>query len=155
MAMPEEVEVLRKLGVPELLARYREVFAKEPRSRNHAFLWKRIAWKLEEQRLGGLSQVARDRLEGLIQQIEVPPEGDGGRGVLRRPRPVPPPRDLAVGLTLTRVWHGQAVHATVVKSGFEFDGKVHRSLSAVAKAITGAHWNGRLFFGLTARKRRP
>jgi len=51
------------------------------------------------------------------------------------------------------VWHGQAVHATVVEGGFEFDGKVHCSFSVVAKAIIGAHWNGRLFFGLTARKR--
>jgi hypothetical protein len=41
----------------------------------------------------------------------------------------------------------------VVEDGFEYDGKVHKSLSAVAKAITGAHWNGRLFFGLTARQR--
>ena len=155
MALSEEVERLRRLAVPELLARYRDLFAKEPRSRNHASLWKRIAWKLEEQRLGGLSQVARERLEELIQQIEVPPEGDGGRCVNRRPRPVPPPRDLPVGTTLTRVWHGHAVHATVVEGGFEYDGKSHRSLSAVAKAITGAHWNGRLFFGLTARKRRP
>jgi hypothetical protein len=155
MALPEEVASLRRLAVAELLARYREVFAKEPRSKNHAFLWKRIAWKLEEERLGGLSQVARDRLEELIQKIEVPPEGDGGRGVQRRPRAAPPPRDLSIGTTLTRVWHGQAVHATVVEGGFEYDGEVHRSLSAVAKAITGAHWNGRLFFGLIARKRRP
>jgi hypothetical protein len=155
MALPEDVESLRRLAVPDLLALYREVFATVPRSRNHAFLWKRIAWKLEEQRLGGLSQVARERLEELIQQIEVPPEVDGGRRVQRRPRAIPPPRDLSVGATLTRLWHGQAVHATVVKGGFEYDGKFHRSLSAVAKAITGAHWNGRLFFGLTARKRRP
>jgi hypothetical protein len=155
MALPEEIETLQKLSVPELLARYREVFAKEPRSKNRALLWKRIAWKLEEQRLGGLSQVARDRLEELIQQIRVPTEDDGGRGVKRRPRTVPPPKDLSVGTTLTRVWHGQAVRAKVVESGFEYDGKVHRSLSAIAKAITGAHWNGRLFFGLTARQRRP
>jgi hypothetical protein len=154
MALPEEIEILRRLEVPDLLARYREVFAKEPRSKNHSYLWKRIAWKLEEQRLGGLSQVARDRLEELIQQIEVPNEEDGGRGGKRRPRTVPPPKNLAAGTTLTRVWHGQPVQVKVVEDGFEYDGKVHKSLSAVAKAITGAHWNGRLFFGLTARQRR-
>jgi DUF2924 family protein len=155
MALPEEIEILRRLDVPDLLARYREVFAKEPRSKNRSYLWKRIAWKLEEQRLGGLSQVARDRLEELIQQIEVPKDEDGGRGVKRRPPTVPPPKNnLAVGTTITRVWHGQAVQAKVLEDGFEHDGKVHKSLSAVAKAITGAHWNGRLFFGLTARQRR-
>jgi hypothetical protein len=154
MALPEEIEILRRLDVPDLVARYREVFAKEPRSKNRFYLWKRIAWKLEEQRLGGLSQVARDRLEELIEQIEVPKEEDGGRGVKRRPRTFPPQkRDLTVGTTLTRVWHGQPLQVKVVEDGFEYDGKVHKSLSAVAKAITGAHWNGRLFFGLTARQR--
>jgi len=59
-----------------------------------------------------------------------------------------------VGTVFTRTWKGGEVRTVAVEGGYEYEGAVYRSLSAVAKAVTGSHWNGRLFFGLTARKAR-
>ena len=62
---------------------------------------------------------------------------------------IPPP-----GTVLTRVYRGQAYHVVVRDDGFEYDGQIFRSLSAIAKLITGSHWNGLLFFKITDPKRR-
>lgn len=63
------------------------------------------------------------------------------------------PRKLTPGTRLVRDWHGVAHTVTVLENGFEFDGKHWRSLTAIAKAITGSHWNGPRFFGLSGSKR--
>ena len=56
-------------------------------------------------------------------------------------------------MELTRVWHGEEIRVRVVAGGFDHAGVTYRSLSAVARALTGSRWNGRLFFGLTKRQR--
>ncbi len=60
----------------------------------------------------------------------------------------------AIGTTLVRVWHGQEIHATRTNQGWEHDGVVYGSLTAVAKAATGSHRRGPAFFGVTKRKER-
>ncbi len=147
----QEIAELRRMNVPGLLERYRELYGKDPRIKHRDWLWKKCAWRLQEQRLGGLSAVAKRRLEELIAEIDVPlaEKQRTVSGALRGPRR---PGDPVVGTTLTRDWKGHEVRVSVVDSGYEHDGVLYRSLSAVAKAITGAHWNGRLFFGLTKRK---
>ncbi len=149
----EEIEELRTMSVAELAPRYEEVFGRPPRVKHREWLWKRIAWKVQEQRFGGLSDVAKRRIDELIAEMDLP-LGDDRRtvaGALRRPeRPDGP----AVGTTLVRRWHGHDVHVRVVEGGYEHEGVIHKSLSATARAITGSHWNGRLFFGLTSRNGR-
>jgi Protein of unknown function (DUF2924) len=71
----------------------------------------------------------------------------GGEGDSTRPVP----RKLTPGTRLVRDWRGVGHTVTVVADGFEYDGKHWKTLTAVARAITGAHWNGPLFFGLTRR----
>ena len=151
-----EIRELRAMPVPKLVNTYETVFGKPPRVKNREWLWKRVAWKIQEQRYGGLSKPAQARLEELIAEIQLP-LGENRRtvtGALNgsergvNHRATAPP----VGTTLTREWHGQEVRVRVVEQGFEWDGAVYKSLSAVAKAVTGSHWNGRLFFGLTKRK---
>jgi hypothetical protein len=147
----EEIRALREMRVPELVARYQQVFGKPPRVKHREWLWKRIAWKIQEQRFGGLSDVAKQRIDDLIADMDLP-LGDDRRtvaGTLRGPVKAEGP---PAGTTLVRRWHGQDVHVRVVDGGYEHDGVVHRSLSAAARAITGSHWNGRLFFGLSKRK---
>jgi len=77
--------------------------------------------------------------------------GGGKRVVAFQPAPAsndPPP-----GSVLTREYKGRTVRVRVLDDGFEYEGQPYRSLTAVARAITGSHWNGRAFFGLTkARK---
>jgi hypothetical protein len=68
----EEIEALRRAPVPELVARYQEVWGKPPRVKHREWLWKKIAWKIQEQRFGGLSGVAKRRLEELIAESDLP-----------------------------------------------------------------------------------
>ena len=100
-----------------------------------------IGYKLQEQRLGGLSRGTRS----LLRQVSAR-AGDGSSTK-------PLPRKLTPGTRLVRDWHGVGHTVIVTADGFEYDGTHWKTLTAVARAITGAHWNGPLFFGLTKRVR--
>ncbi len=150
--LAKQIAELRGLSVPALVARYEALFGKPPRVRSREFLWKRICWKLQEQAFGGLSGAANARLEELIAEIKLPAAENRRtvRGTLKRSVR---PGDPAVGTTITRVWRDKEIQVRVLEAGFEWNGEVYKSLSAVAQAVTGAHWNGKLFFGLVGRKR--
>lgn len=145
----DEITELRSMSVPELVTRYEATHGKPPRVKHREWLWRRIAWRIQEQRFGGLSQVAKQRLDELIADLDVPLT----RGQRTVSGAIPKPGMPTVGTVLTRMWRGTEIRATVVDGGIEHDGVVYGSLSAAAKAITGAHWNGKLFFGLTQRKK--
>jgi len=146
-----QIRELQTLTAAELAGRYTELFGKPPRVRNKAFLQRHVAWKLQEREFGGLSDRAKMRLDELMRGIEL---RLGQPAATPRPRPTvrEEPRAPMIGTTLTRRWHEQDIRVEVREAGFEWNGAVYRSLSAVAKAITGAAWNGRLFFGLTQRR---
>ena len=99
-----------------------------------------IAYRLQEQRLGGVSRSTKTLLRQLATQSR---EGE---------RKGPPPRKLTPGTRLVRDWHGVGHTVTVLEDGFEYSGKPWRSLTAIARAISGSHWNGPRFFGLTDPK---
>jgi hypothetical protein len=100
-----------------------------------------LAYKLQEQRQGGLSRATRTMLRHAAAL-------DAGPA-----RPVPLPRKLTPGTRLVRDWHGVGHSVTVLERGFEYDGRSWKSLSAIAREITGTQWNGPKFFGLTERPR--
>lgn len=102
-----------------------------------------IGYKLQEQRLGGVNRSTRS----LLRQVAA----GAGQGDGRKPMP----RKLTPGTRLVRDWRGVGHTVTVLADGFEYDGKHWRSLTAIAKAITGTPWNGPLFFGLAERKKKP
>ena len=141
-----EIAELRTMNVAELVERYVEVFGKLPRTKQPTWLWRKIAWKIQEKRFGGLSQAAKQRLEELIAELELP-IGRSERRKVKASRH----NGTALGTTVLRIWKGNEIRATSVEGGWEHEGTVHRSLSAIAKTITGSHWNGKLFFGLTQR----
>ncbi|MEM7311168.1 MAG: DUF2924 domain-containing protein [Planctomycetota bacterium] len=144
-----EIAELRAMTVAELVVRYEALHGKLPRVKHRNWLWRRCAWKLQEQRYGGLSTVAKRRLDELIAELDLPLVGEtvkakvSGRGK---------PDDPIIGTVLTRTWRGTEVRATRTEQGWECRGVVYRSLSAVAKAITGSHCSGKAWFGLTKRK---
>ncbi len=149
-SVSEEIAELRAMDVPKLVGRYEAVFGKPPRVKHRDWLWRRIAWKIQEQRFGGLSEVAKRRLDELIADLDIPLGNDRSvRGQLERPTK---PGNPSVGTTFTRSWRGKELLLRVVQNGFEHEGVVYRSLSAAANAITGSHVSGRAFFGLTERK---
>jgi hypothetical protein len=147
----EEIEELQRLPVAELVVRYEEMFGRPPRSRHRVWLWRKICWELQARKFGGLSEVAKRRLDELIAQIN-PNLFRGGETVrekLQRPtKPGLPP----VGSALVRTWRGKELRVVVLDDGFEFGGVRYRSLSAVAGAVTGSHLSGPSFFGLSKRK---
>ena len=96
-----------------------------------------IGYRLQEQKLGRVSRASRS----FLRQVAV----RAGEGAVARPLP----RKLTPGTRLMRDWHGVGHTVTVRDQGFEYDGKHWKSLTAIARAITGVHWNGPRFFGLT------
>ena len=138
-SIPEIIMELRALRVPELVDRYAEAFGKPPRCKNREWLWRKVAWKVQEQRYGGLSSLATKRLNELVSELDLP---------LTAPRRA---AGIIIGTTLSRTYRGDLIETKRVENGWEYGGVTYRSLSAVANAITGSHCNGRAFFGLSRR----
>jgi hypothetical protein len=151
-SMAAEVEALRQLDVPALIEKYRDLWGKEPRLKNREALFKRCAWKLQENRMGGLSAKAKEMLEGLIAEIHLP-DSENRRTVGGNVRKAAETGHAGVGTVITRQWHDRTVTLNVLENGYELDGVVYKSLSAAANALTGSKWNGRLFWGLTTRRK--
>jgi hypothetical protein len=152
----KEVAALERLTTKELRARYAEVFDDQTKANNKAWLIKRIAWRLQALAEGELSQRARQRAAELANDADLrlsppkvlldpaAPERTKTSNLHIRPDDrLPPP-----GTVLTRVYKGETLQIKVLPQGFEFQGEVYKSLSAIAKAITGQHCNGYLFFRL-------
>jgi len=151
-SITKEISELRAMTAHELADRYEELFGKAPRIKHKEWLWKKIAQKIQEQRFGGLPGAARRHLSDLLKDIELPCKGQSGADT-GKPRASRAPDTPAVGTVLVRKWHGQEYRVKVTAEGFEYDGVVYRSVSAVALAITGTRWNGKLFFGIANRKK--
>lgn len=161
-SMLAEIAKLKRMPVAELRLEWRRLYGEETRSRNRDYLWKRLAWRIQELAYGGLDEATKQRLAELAPETYVrarrPANFDPDQMV--DPAPPPPPtksaRDQrlpAPGSVITRRWRGRDLRLLVREEGFELDGAVYGSLSEAARGVTGARWNGRLFWGLTARKR--
>lgn len=158
MNIVQEIRKLPLMTVGQLRERYEEVFGEATRSGNKEYLWRRIAWRLQERAEGGLSERARRRAEEIAEESDLrtrlPREAFAGipapRGrVVSVPlSPMTDGRLPAPGSVLRRDYRGRRLEVTVLEKGFAFEGKTYRSLSAIAKAVTGSHWNGYGFFGL-------
>lgn len=137
------IAALQATSTANLKQQWRELFGKEPPPFNRPYLQSRLAYRIQELAYGGLKPETRTRLEALGEQL------DGGNVVLRRIRA--DNRPLA-GTRLLREWKGVEHAVTVLADGFEWEGRPYRSLSAIARAITGTRWNGWTFFGLKSAR---
>jgi hypothetical protein len=156
--VPATVKALARLTVPELKQRYAEVFGEPTRTNHKQYLVKRIVWRMQALREGGLSERARRRALELADDAEIrlsaPRAAANGPGRTvaaafdaGRPDSFPKP-----GAVLRREYKGRTVVVRVLPRGFEYEGDVYRSLTAIARKITGAHWNGVSFFGLPSAR---
>jgi hypothetical protein len=146
-AFPKD-QVLSRLAwiqtapIAELKDEWRRLYGKEPPPFSRSYITSRLAYRIQELAYGGLKPETRARLEALGEQL------DGGNIVLRRiradSRPLP-------GTRLIREHDGVQHVVTVRADDFEFEGRPYRSLSAIARHITGTRWNGWTFFGLKGR----
>src|SRR5262245_36957437 len=177
MNLADEIAALARQTVPELRQRYAALFGEATFARHKTWLVKRIAWRLQAVAEGELSERARQRALQLANDadlrlsppmpaatctdqtvaapattaepaatadgVSVPPQLSPGYADVRLPAP---------GAILTRLYKGRRLEVTVLARGFAHDGIVYRSLSAVAKAITGSHCNAFLFFRLAGKE---
>ncbi len=159
MNIKEELARLGRMTTGELAGRYIEVCGEPARTRNRAYLTRKIAWRLQALAEGDLSERARRRAAELADIAEarvmppknLPPAGEAQPIAVGMTVTVPvqqDPRLPSIGTALVRKYKGQTLHVIVGAKGFEYEGKLYRTLSAVAKVISGSHINGFRFFGL-------
>lgn len=153
----KEVATMEGMTVNELREKFAAVFGEATNGRNKRWLIRRIAWRLQANEFGGLSQGAKDRAAELVNvaDVRVTPPKDSK---LERPAPnatktkrLKPPTDHRLppaGTSIIRSYKGKSLEVRVLGDGLEYDGVRYKSLSAVAKAITGSHCNGYRFFRL-------
>jgi len=123
----------------ELKALWVELYDREPPTFNRDYLVKRLAYRIQELAYGGLSARAEAKLDRLIAEEDLRVKGK--QPVRKGDRPI-------AGTRLIREWQGVEHVVTVLVDGYEYHGRPYRSLSAIARAITGTRWNGPLFFAL-------
>jgi Protein of unknown function (DUF2924) len=160
-AVLKEIEGLRRLTVGGLREKYREVFGEQSRSNHKDFLFRRIAWRLQANAEGGLSERARRRALEIANDADLrirAPKNLGASEASHRTSVGTvgggrDPRLPAPGTLLTRDFKGHTCVVTVLADAFEYEGRAYRSLSAIAGEIAGTRWNGFLFFGLTREER--
>ena len=143
--IPARLAALKTTPTQKLKEQWRDLFGTEPPPYNRRFLESRLAYRIQELVFGGLKPEILRRLEALGEEL------DGGDVAKRRVRH---DRKLLAGTRLIREWRGVEHTVTVLADGYEWQGRPYRSLSAVARAITGTRWNGPLFFGLVNHRRR-
>ena len=145
-----QIETLKEMPLKELRDIYFQHFPdKKAVSSNRTYLWRRIAYKMQELEQGGLSPSTLQKLRSLMTDYDpvnntaLKPQTAHSSGCPRRDRRLP----LSVTL-ITKQYKGTTIQVKTLEKGFEYGGKIYKSLTAIAKEVTGAHWNGYLFFDL-------
>jgi hypothetical protein len=133
------VAALKGAPAPELKALWRKLFETEPPPYNRRFLESRLAYRIQELAYGGLKPATVERLAALARQFDVANPKNRNKRLLDRP---------CAGTRLIREWQGIEHCVTALDDGYEYQGCPYKSLSAIARAITGTRWNGWIFFGL-------
>jgi hypothetical protein len=154
----KELLAMEQLTAGQLTERYAEVFGELTQSRHRAYLIRKIAWRLQTRAEGDLSERARKRASELAKDAELrvmPPKPAVERPVSEVVRKTPitiDPRLPVPGSTLVRKYKGQTCEVVVRSDGFDYQGELYPSLTAVARKITGSHCNGYRFFKLEGGK---
>lgn len=142
--IPARLAALKTSSTSDLKQQWRELFDSEPPLFNRRYLESRLAYRIQELTYGGLKPETVKRLEALGEQLD---GGDRKKSRIRADlKPI-------VGTRLIREWQGIEHLVTVTSGGFDWQGRPYKSLSAIARAITGTRWNGWVFFGLKNHRR--
>lgn len=130
------------MGLITLREEWRKLKGSEPPRLSRDLMLRAVAHALQMQAFGELPPSTIKKLGASIGELgEVMPADEPTR------------RDLSAGARLVREWHGRTHSVEVLRQGFLFEGKVYRSLSEIARHITGSHWSGPRFFGLIKKRR--
>jgi hypothetical protein len=139
------VAALKTLPISDLKHQWRQLFETDPPPFNRRYLESRLAYRIQELAYGGLKPDTVERLQALADDLDN--SGSRSRRHGSKNRPI-------AGTQLVRDWQGAEHRVTVTDGGFVHEGKPYKSLSAIARAITGTRWNGWIFFGLKSQRAR-
>ena len=164
-AMRKQIDGLSAMTVGQLKQKYKEVYGEECRSHHKQFLFRRIAWRIQALAEGGLSERARRRALEIANDADLRLRAPQARfgpdvtpdpklSVSRRVANALDPRLPPPGAYLERDYNGRRIIVKILVHGFEFDGEIYRSLSAIAQKVTGTKWNGFVFFSLASAEER-
>lgn len=146
---------INSLSPQELRAQFALCYGHMPTTRNRPHLIKKILWAHQRNAFGDISDVVRQKALAIADDRDVKERFDAPKSVPQEPGSTKqvmiayaPRTELLPGTVLHRNYQGSDIRVLVLENGFEWEGKHFKSLSAVARALTGTRWNGRLFFGL-------
>ncbi|VDA98995.1 Bacteriophage FIG01208078: hypothetical protein [Olavius algarvensis spirochete endosymbiont] len=137
-----QLATLQTLTLEQLREKWPDLYGSDPPRYKKQFLIKRLAYRIQELFYGGLSGTAKARLRQIAQDDPVATV-EGKVSEERKSN-----ENILPGTRFVRVWNDRRYEVTAREKGFEYDGRIFRSLSAVAREITGTRWNGKVFFGL-------
>jgi len=138
--LDDQLEELRNCSSSALRQQWRTIFRSVAPDMPPDLMRRAIAWRLQERVHGGLAPSAMKTILAL--QASLARDGGGAVAPVLKP-----------GTRLVREWHGRTYHVLVCDEGYEYDQRRYRSLSQIAREITGAAWSGPRFFGLKSDKR--
>ena len=148
--IPNQIQNLKDMDISKIQALYKELYGKESNGTHKTYLWRKVAYKLQEQEYGSLSAKAKEKLQALIEEYDpvnnkvLRPD----KAIISQQLPIKDKRLPILGTVITKGYKGLNYQVKVLEKGFEYNQKIYKTLSAIAKEITGAHWNGYLFFNL-------
>lgn len=147
--LAQEIEALKQTSLKQLQEAYAGHFPGKKTSNNRAYLWRRVTYRMQELKYGELPIKAKAVLKRLmdvydpVNNIALKPQVATSALLPKRDRRLPLP-----GTIITKTYKNTKIQVRTLENGFEYGGKIYKSLTAIAKEITGAHWNGFLFFNL-------
>ena len=137
-----QLAALQNMKLPELQEKWRDLYGAEPPNFKSTFLKKRLAYRIQELFYGGLEESVKAKLKEIasneIKKAKSKVEVNG---------------KILPGTRFVREWKGQVYETIVRDDGFEFNGQMYRSLSAIATKITGTRWNGRKWWGVPSKNK--
>jgi hypothetical protein len=144
--MLKQLAEIQDMAYPALKEKWRSLYGTEPPAYSREMFVRRLAYRVQELVYGGLAEETKAELERIAE------EDDRQRQAVKAGRPKPKGTHPLPGTRMIREWNGQRHEVTAVEGGYEYTGRRYKSLSAIATAITGAHWSGPQFFGLRTPK---
>ena len=143
--LEREIAALPEMNIAQLRSKWRQRLKEAPPLHVRKQLFVPIlAYKLQEQAYGCLKPEVRRQLEKIAGRYHRDPNAKAA--------PIREPKRIKPGTRLLRQWNGTTHQVLVVENGFEYEGERYKSLSVIARNITGTRWSGPLFFGLNDRR---
>ena len=154
----QQIHQLRQMTTAQLQRKYRELFGQASHSNHKGYLFRRVAWRVQALVEGGLSERARQYAREIATDADLrlcaPKNVVGDQPAIRvagASRQLDP-RVPTPGTQLIKRYKNETLTVTVLEDGYRYGERVYKSLSAIARQVTGTQWNGYLFFSLGLRK---